>query len=312
MRVTGVGDRLGAQEMLAEPLTHSWPFRLNRELAPCPPHSHAICTLRGWSSGHSAWGPEWVVSTLVPLCHAGDVAKGSGLSKACGVRTRHQGAARPLGWAGFGSEGGAGSAGQGSSSPRGGIPQRKPGSQAAAFPEGGHGKRFQAGHQALQVGPHTVLGNPPWAALVTLRTVGTAGRVQIQPLQGAHALAGVYLPGTRLPRGTVPFTRARQTTACRTPRVRFPSAAGSLLRPLSVVTVATTHSFLPPFPASSPAVPSSWSHHLQLRQDGLPQTWPTKPLQVRAPLLVVTSPLPPRTGFPHPNPHPCRPAPLSL
>lgn len=37
MRVTGVGDRVGAREMLAEPLTHSWPFRLNRELAPCSP-----------------------------------------------------------------------------------------------------------------------------------------------------------------------------------------------------------------------------------------------------------------------------------
>lgn len=44
----------------------------------------------------TAWGPEWVVSTLVPLCHPGDLAKASGLSKACRVRTCHQRAARPL------------------------------------------------------------------------------------------------------------------------------------------------------------------------------------------------------------------------
>lgn len=46
VRVTSVGDGVGAQEML-EPLTHSWPFQLNRRARPLLPHSLVLFVLSG-------------------------------------------------------------------------------------------------------------------------------------------------------------------------------------------------------------------------------------------------------------------------
>lgn len=61
------------------------------------------------------------------------------------------------------------------------------------------------------------------------------------------APAGVYLPVTDIPGGMVHFTRARKTTACRgATGSRFPSIAGSLVRPLPVATTAVKLPGLPP------------------------------------------------------------------
>lgn len=161
---------------------------------------------------------------------------------------------------------------------------------------------------ALRVSAHTVPGNPSWAALVTLPTVGTAGRAQIQPLQNVHALADVYLPETYLPWGPVHFTRARQTTACRMPRVLVsqccwqPAQASlsghcrhraQLPATLPGQQPSSSLILVPPPAAAAGLTPSNLAHK-------------TSPGEGSS---LVTSPLPPGTGLPHPQPPPLQTCP---
>lgn len=90
-----------------------------------------LTALRGRGPGHSPWGSERVVSTLVPLCPAGDLAKASGFSVLQGQDVATRGKQDSCGWSRGGPGGRGGSRGQGSSCPRCEASGWKPGCYVA-------------------------------------------------------------------------------------------------------------------------------------------------------------------------------------